>query len=67
MKKVKKVEEIFDLAGKRKSIYDSAAKRHIPAAIVQNYPARWLKNLVNSGRFFVYIPKNKGGGYDRCK
>lgn len=62
MKQIKKVEKIFDLADRKKSVYDSYAKRHIPAAMVQNYPARFLRILVRMGRLYVYIPKNKKGG-----
>ena len=60
-KLLKSVEAIVALALKRKSVFIDYGPGHkpdiIPAAFVQNYPARSLVNMVKAKYVFTYIKK----------
>lgn len=61
MKIIKTTARIFALADKKRSVINvrQTAGRSMPAAIVQNYPARVLHNMVKGGCLAEYVPKKK--------
>lgn len=61
MKIIKTTARVFKLADTRKSVINVRQNkaRPMPAAIVQNYPARVLHNMVKGGCLAEYTPKPK--------
>lgn len=58
-KQIIKIERVVELANLGRSIYYGITKRIIPAAFMQNYQARHLWHMVNSGQLYEYKPKKK--------